>query len=93
MINSQIWLIECKQAWIAKGQEEFTRSRVETDNTIFRRSLYFIKDLQAGHIITEKDIRRIRPGYGISPKHFPTVIGKAVKKSVKRGEPVTWESF
>ena len=86
-------VIECKQAWVAKGQEEFTRSRVEVENTIFRRSLYFIKDLKAGHIITENDIKRIRPGYGISPKHFSTVIGKAVKKSVKRGEPVTWESF
>lgn len=84
---------ECNQAWVAKGQEDFTRSRIEAENTIFRRSLYFIKDLQAGHIITENDIRRIRPGYGISPKHFSTVIGKTVKKSVKRGEPVTWESF
>ena len=84
---------ECQQAWVAKGQEEFARSKIETENTIFRRSLYFIKDLQAGHVITETDIRRIRPGYGISPKHFPKVIGRAVKKSVKRGEPVTWESF
>lgn len=86
-------VVECNQAWIAKGNEEFVRPKIEAENTVFRRSLYFVKDLQVGHIITENDIRRIRPGYGISPKHFSIVIGKAVKKSIKRGEPVTWESF
>ena len=86
-------VIECNQAWVAKGKEEFTRPKVESENTVFRRSLYFVKDLKAGHIITENDIRRIRPGYGIAPKYFPKVVGKIVKKPVKRGEPVTWESF
>lgn len=57
----------------------------------FRRSLYFIKDLQKGDIISEYAIRSLRPGEGISPKYFEIVVGKMVKRDVKKGEPVLWD--
>lgn len=82
---------QCNQAWAAKGSIEFARAESERENMVFRRSLYFINRLQAGQIISEQDIRRIRPGYGLSPEHYYAVIGKRVRKSVDIGEAVSWD--
>jgi len=57
----------------------------------FRRSIYFVKDLEKGQRISDKDIKKIRPGYGLSPKYFDDLIGKKVTQDVIRGEEVTWE--
>ena len=71
----------------------FHRSKIEKENIIFRRSLYFVRDVKKGHKITQKDIRRIRPGYGISPKYFNSILGKKLIKDVQRGDAVRWELF
>ncbi len=55
---------------------------------MFRRSLYFVKDLPAGHIIGPDDIRRIRPGMGLAPKYFDQVVGQRLSQAVNRGMPV-----
>ena len=81
---------DCREAWQAKGQSKFGRSEVESSNVVFRRSLYFVKDLSKGQIIGETDIRVIRPGYGLKPKHINSVIGKSVSVDVERGDPVKW---
>ena len=80
----------CKQAWLAKGKGTFQRANVETENKIFRRSLYFVKDKKSGQTITKDDIRRIRPGFGIEPKFYNVLLGMKLTKDVKRGEPVDW---
>ena len=82
---------ECNQAWIAKGSNGLNRAASESQNMVFRRSLYFVRDLKKGQIIEEKDIRRIRPGYGLLPKYFDHVLGKKVTDDVKRGDPVSLE--
>ena len=84
---------DCRDAWKAKGQAEFRRADVEKENLIFRRSLYFVNDLDKGQYIGDGDVRRIRPGFGISPKHLRRVIGKRVNKTVERGDPVKWENL
>ena len=61
----------------------------ERSSTVFRRSLFAIKDINEGDIITEENVRSIRPGYGIKPKYFADLKGKPAKKSLKRGEPIT----
>ncbi len=81
---------ECNQAWTAKGSLGLNRARSEQENTVFRRSLYFVKDLKKGHLITSSDIRRIRPGYGISPKYFEEIIGLQLTSDVKLGTPVSF---
>jgi len=83
----------CNKSWTAKGALGFHRSKIEKENIIFRRSLYFVKDVKKGHKITQKDIRRIRPGYGISPKYFNIILGKKLIKDVQRGDAVKWELF
>ena len=72
------------------GSGHFERADVEDGNKNFRRSLYFIRDLQPGDIITTEDIKRIRPGFGLEPKYFDYVLGRKVKVAVTRGDRVTW---
>lgn len=84
---------DTENAWRALGQTGFHRADIEKDNTKFRRSIYFVKDLKAGDIISENDIKRIRPGFGLSPKHFDDLIGKPVKKDVVCGEAVQWDAI
>lgn len=52
-----------------------------------------MRDMKAGEVIQEKDIRRIRPGIGIEPKHFRSIVGKTLKSDVTRGTSTSWEQF
>ena len=57
----------------------------------FSRSLFVVKDMRAGETFTEKNIRSIRPGYGLHPKYYDVILGKKVKTDIKKGSPLTWE--
>ncbi|MCL7939448.1 pseudaminic acid synthase [Halomonas sp. ATCH28] len=80
---------DAKTAWQALGQVDYGRKSSEQGNAQFRRSLYFVKDLKAGEVITEDAVRSVRPGYGISPKHFNNIIGDNVVRDVAKNTPVT----
>ena len=80
-------------AWKAVGKRGYARQIAEEGNKIFRRSIYFMRDMKAGERVTESDIRRIRPGVGLEPKYFQTLVGKVLKTDVKRGAPSAWEVF
>ena len=56
---------------------------------IFRRSLYFVKSIKKGQKISKQDIRRIRPGFGLPPKYFDSLIGREVAVDVNPGDAVT----
>ena len=77
-------------AWSALGHACFERQQAEEASKCFRRSVYFVRDMKAGQKITEADIRRIRPGYGLPPKHFDELLGRTVREDVKRGTAVQW---
>jgi N-acetylneuraminate synthase len=62
----------------------------EAKSLVFRRSLFVVRDMKAGDIFTEENVRSIRPGYGLPPKHLAGVLGRAVTKNVSRGTPLTW---
>jgi pseudaminic acid synthase len=81
---------ETHNAWLALGSIGFERQQAEESSKRYRRSLYFVKNMKAGQIITESDIRRIRPGYGLAPKHFYEVLGRKVKADVQRGTALQW---
>ncbi|GAB6389771.1 pseudaminic acid synthase [Stutzerimonas marianensis] len=74
---------DSKTAWAALGQVDYGRKSSEQGNAQFRRSLYFVKDLSAGEIITEDAVRSVRPGFGLAPRLLPLVIGSKVKMDVK----------
>lgn len=77
-------------AWSALGRVGFERQTAEEASRRYRRSIYFVKDMKAGQKITEADIRRIRPGYGLPPKHFDELLGRTVREEVTRGTAVQW---
>ena len=80
-------------AWVSLGMASYERKSVEESSMKFRRSLYFVKNIAKGEVITDKHVRRIRPGYGLAPKHINTVIGKNAARDISRGESVQWSSF
>ena len=84
---------ECNLTFQATAVKNLIRPESEKSNKLFRRSIYFVKDLPKGHILTKDDVRRIRPGYGLSPKYLDKVIGKTIIQDVEYGDPVTWESL
>lgn len=86
-------VVDTRDAWSAVGRAGFERVQAEDGNRAFRRSVYFVKDLKAGDCIAEGDIRKIRPGLGLEPKHYPALFGKRLARDVARGTPVQWDCF
>lgn len=84
---------DSKLAWQALGTADYRRQQSEIANAKFRRSLYFVTDMQVGQIISPTDIRSVRPGYGLAPKYFEQLIGRVLKQSVQRNTPTSWEYF
>ena len=80
-------------AWKALGKETFNRQEAESGSLVFRRSIYFIRDLPAGSVVSESDIRRIRPGMGLAPKYFESLLGRRLKVAVTRGTATCWDQF
>lgn len=79
---------DSKTAWAALGNVDYGRKSSEQGNVKFRRSLYFVRDLKAGDVITEDAVRSVRPGFGAAPKHLGAVIGKRVASDVCKDTPV-----
>lgn len=75
---------------LGSGAEE--RSEVEKASMVFRRSLYIVRDVAAGEPFTTDNVRIIRPGFGLAPRHLPEVIGKRAKYALARGTALTWDA-
>ena len=82
---------DTKNAWLALGADEFKRPTIEKDNIVFRRSLYFTKDLKKGDEISNDNVKSIRPGYGIAPKFLKQIIGKKLNKDISFGDRVSFD--
>ena len=81
-----------KTAWQSLGKVNYERTEAEKGNVKFRRSLYFVRALKEGDVITENDIRSVRPGFGLPPKYYDKLIGTKIALSVEKNSPVTLES-
>jgi N-acetylneuraminate synthase len=82
---------ETESAWQALGQVSYGPTQAERKSLVFRRSLYIVMDMRAGELLTAENLRAIRPGHGLPPKHLDELMGKQVKLDVKRGTPMTWD--
>ena len=80
-----------KTAWQALGKVDYGRKSSEQGNVQFRRSLYFVKDMKAGDVIDESCIRSVRPGFGLSPKYYDELMGKAVKCNIIANSPTSMD--
>ncbi|MEY9200323.1 pseudaminic acid synthase [Sinorhizobium sp. CCBAU 05631] len=83
---------DAKTAWEALGNVDYGHKSSETGNVKFRRSLYFVKSLKAGDIVTADSVRSVRPGFGLAPKYLDQILGKALRKDVEVNTPVTKDS-
>lgn len=84
-------VLDTKRAWESIGQISYGPTEAEKPSISRRRSLYIGEDMKAGELLTEKNLRRIRPGLGLSPKYYDLVLGKVIKKDVAKGTPLSWE--
>ncbi len=80
-----------RTAWAARGRVDYGRKSSEQGNVTFRRSLYVTRDITAGTQITPDNVRSIRPGYGLAPRHYDAVIGRHAARDLSFGEPLLWE--
>lgn len=79
---------DARKAWAALGAPGYARTASEEKNTIFRRSLYAVQDIPAGSPLTIENVKSIRPGFGMAPKHLQAVLGKHAVVDIERGEPI-----
>lgn len=82
---------ECRTAALALGTVSYERAEQEQKSLQFRRSLYVVEDMKAGDVFTEKNLRRIRPGMGLSPKYYDIILGKKANCNITRGTAVQWD--
>lgn len=79
---------DTKTAWETLGQVDYGMKSSERGNVKFRRSLYFVKDMEAGEVITEECVRSVRPGFGLAPKYITQILGKSIKLPITKYMPV-----
>jgi len=84
-------VIETERAWQSLGQVSYGRTKAEEASMQYRRTLYVAEDMKAGEVFTEKNLRRIRPGFGLESKHYDLLLGRQVKCDAKKGTPVSWD--
>ena len=84
-------VVETERAWQALGKVQFGATEREKKSMVFRRSLYIAQDMQAGDQLTPQNLRAVRPGFGLAPKYYNTLLGRRVGRDVKRGTPASWE--
>lgn len=77
-----------RTAWEALGNIDYGRKSSEQGNVQFRRSLYFVKDLAAGEVVTADAVRSVRPGFGLPPKYWDQILGRRVLVEVFANTPV-----
>lgn len=81
---------ECNTAFETLGHVSYGITEQEKKSLQFRRSLYIVEDMKAGDVITEKNMRCIRPGLGLSPKYYDMLMGKKVTCDIERGTATNW---
>jgi N-acetylneuraminate synthase len=84
-------VVESERAWQALGEIAYGPTAAEGKSLQFRRSIYVTEDLQAGAVLSEANLRCIRPGFGLPPKFYDILIGRRVSRDVRRGTPMSWD--
>ena len=84
-------VVETERAWQALGEVHYGMAACEKSSMRFRRSLYVVRDLEAGDVLTEQHVRAIRPGFGLNPALLEQVLGLRTPRPIKCGTPLSWE--
>ncbi|MGV8918293.1 MAG: pseudaminic acid synthase [Pseudomonas sp.] len=83
-------VIETERAWQALGQVHYGPTEAELKSLVYRRSLYVVRDMAVGEAFSADNLRAIRPGLGLAPKHIDSVIGRKARKPLARGTALDW---
>jgi pseudaminic acid synthase len=83
--------VETERAWLGLGKVSYGGTKTEEKSRVFRRSLYIAAEMKAGDRLTAKNVRIIRPGFGLPPKYFDVVLGKRINRDADVGTPVSWD--
>lgn len=89
----RILATEALNAWKSLGTIHYGPTPSEQTTIKSRRSIYIAEDMKKGQIVTARELRRIRPGHGLAPKHYDDLLGKTAKRDIERGTPASWELF
>jgi sialic acid synthase SpsE len=84
-------VVETIRAWNSLGKVNYEPSVGEKKSLKFRRSIYVVKDIKKGEALTKDNMKIIRPGFGLVPKYYDSLIGEKVKKDIKRGTALEWK--
>jgi N-acetylneuraminate synthase len=84
-------VVETERAWQAMGSVRYGASAAEQQSLLHRRSLYIVEDVKAGEPLTRENVRAIRPGLGLPPKHIDELMGRRAKCDLARGTPLAWD--
>jgi N-acetylneuraminate synthase len=82
---------DARNAWEALGAVSYGATPEEHSSLVFRRSLYVVEDVAQGESFTERNVRCIRPGFGLAPIHKPAVMGRRAGQRIPRGTPLSWD--
>lgn len=82
---------ESARAWEAIGGVSYGPTEDERDSLVFRRSLYIARDIKAGETFTEQNLRIVRPGSGLAPRHYEIVLGRKAACDLTKGTALTWD--
>lgn len=77
----------------AVGRVRYGPSSTEVPSLAFRRTLHVVRELPAGHTLTAADLRAIRPGGGLAPKHSDEVVGRKLARALAEGDPLRWQDL
>ncbi|QXI30082.1 pseudaminic acid synthase [Pseudomonas vanderleydeniana] len=83
-------VVETERAWQALGEVRYGATEAERKSLVYRRSLYVVEDVAPGELLTARNVRAIRPGLGLAPKHIDGVLGRKARMPLKRGTPLDW---
>jgi N-acetylneuraminate synthase len=81
---------ETERAWQAVGQVGYGPTVAEMKSLAFRRSLYIAQDMRAGEVLTPENLRCVRPGFGLAPKHMDSLLGQRIGRDAVAGTPMAW---
>lgn len=84
-------VIETERAWASVGQVVYGGAAIEQKSLKFRRSLYIAKDVKKDEVLTEENLRIVRPGYGLAPKNIDVLLGRKVNQDLQAGTAMKWE--
>lgn len=83
-------VVESERAWQALGRVSYGATEAEEKSRVYRRSLYIVRDLKAGDVLTSDNLRIIRPGFGLAPKYYDVLLGKRVNRDLAMGTALQW---